>query len=612
MVDWLSLSESSGSGYQLVSVTALPNYGSARTTTLVVSGHTAFTNVEVEQEAYEIIITPLTYTFDYTGGTQAFSVYSNSNWSVSSYPNWLTLDVLGGGSGTTVINATAGNNYTASGFSSSIVVSNQTSSASTDVYQDYNEANSYLKFTVVSSGTITFVEKPSNYGSTSAREVSYRKNGGEWGTLTYVTGTTGDTFINVLEGDVVEFKADNLYYGSIHTGSEYYKGKSAGFSGTAVYDVSGNIMSLLDSNNFQSMTSFTSNMNAIFGRLFEGSKVRDASRLVLPAVALEKYCYYDMFYGCSLLTATPKLPATTLADYCYFHMFSNCTSLLTVQELPATALTDYCYYYMFSDCTSLSTAPELPATNLANYCYSSMFRNCRGLTAIPELPATTLVYGCYSWMFAGCIFNTRPELPATTLATFCYTGMFADCVLSITPELPATTLADECYSMMFSGCVLNNPPVLSATTLAPGCYDSMFADSSLTTAPELPATTLAHGCYQYMFDGCRSLTTAPELPATTLADNCYWGMFYNCRSLTRAPELSAETLVSGCYQMMFYKCSNLSYIKTLAKGDIITGTGMWVYGVSSTGTFVRTRESNWSLLPEYEGIPNGWTVQYID
>ena len=51
MVDWLNFSESSGSGYQLVSVTALPNYDSARTTTFTVSGHTAFTNVEVNQAA---------------------------------------------------------------------------------------------------------------------------------------------------------------------------------------------------------------------------------------------------------------------------------------------------------------------------------------------------------------------------------------------------------------------------------------------------------------------------------------------------------------------------------------------------------------------------------
>ena len=126
MVDWLNLSQSSGSGYQLVSVTALPNLGIDRTTSFIVSGNTIVRNIEVEQESYDIVITPFTYTFDCTGGTQAFSVYSKSNWSVSSYPNWLSLDVLSGGSGTTIITATAEINETSSKLSSSIVVTNQT------------------------------------------------------------------------------------------------------------------------------------------------------------------------------------------------------------------------------------------------------------------------------------------------------------------------------------------------------------------------------------------------------------------------------------------------------------------------------------------------------
>ena len=227
--------------------------------------------------------------------------------------------------------------------------------------------------------------------------------------------------------------------------------------------------------------------------------------------------------------------------------------------LPATALTDYCYSYMFRNCKSLTSAPELPATTLASYCYFMMFRGCTSLTTAPALPATTLAEGCYQGMFEGC----------TSLTT--------------APELPATTLADS-------------------------CYDSMFADcTSLTTAPALPVTKLDYYCYSYMFDGCTSLTTAPALPATTLATCCYDGMFRGCTSLKTAPELPAPFLILGCYRNMFYNCSSLNYIKCLSEPINAYYAENWVYGVASTGTFVKNPKMvSWGTGDS--GIPSGWTV----
>ena len=78
---------------------------------------------------------------------------------------------------------------------------------------------------------------------------------------------------------------------------------------------SGNIMSLLDGSNYNSMNSLEGSANAFAG----------------------------LFYGCASLTTAPKLPATTLSDGCYLKMFYGCTSLIHAPELPATTLTDYCY-----------------------------------------------------------------------------------------------------------------------------------------------------------------------------------------------------------------------------------------------------------------------------
>ena len=224
-----------------------------------------------------------------------------------------------------------------------------------------------------------------------------------------------------------------------------------------------------------------------------------------------------------------------------------------------------------------------------NYCFYQMFISCTALTATPELPATTLTYKCYESMFDGC----------TSLTT--------------TPELPATILTDSCYSYMFRGCKsLTTTPELPATSLAYGCYFQMFYNcKSLITTPKLPATTLAENCYGYMFKGCKSLTITPELPATTLTPYCYNGMFDSCTSLTVASTLPATRVEDYCYQEMFSGCTNLNYIKMLAtniRADYCLDG--WVYGVSSTGTFVK--HPNMTLLPTgNSGIPNGWMVQDV-
>lgn len=99
------------------------------------------------------------------------------------------------------------------------------------------------------------------------------------------------------------------------------------------------------------------------------------------------------------------------------------------------------------------------------------------------------------------------------------------------------------------------------------------------------------------------------LPSKELGARCYESMFANCPRLTQAPELPATTLAPSCYQFMFKGCSNLNYIKMLAT-DISANNCLnyWVYGVSSTGTFVKNPDATWEVYGN-SGIPNGWTVK---
>ena len=250
---------------------------------------------------------------------------------------------------------------------------------------------------------------------------------------------------------------------------------------------------------------------------------------------------------------------------------------------------------------------------MPSYAFFNLFRDCTGLTKAPELPVTNLAERCYWGMFSGCTsLNEAPDLPATNLAKECYYGMFDGCTgLKKAPELPATELAEHCYSGMFNGCTsLTKAPELPATELAGGCYSNMFNScTSLTKTPELPAMKLVEECYYYMFWGCTDLTEAPVLPATELAGLCYYGMFGGCTSLTKAPELPAMKLVDNCYCEMFYRCENLSYIKALFTDKPSKETTRnWVYGVATTGTFVKSKDAMWNVRGD-NGIPKGWTVE---
>lgn len=161
------------------------------------------------------------------------------------------------------------------------------------------------------------------------------------------------------------------------------------FSSTGNFNVSGNIMSLLN-DDFQGNNKFDSNTVAIFHSLFKETKLIKANSLILPATTLTMYCYFEMFSGCRSLTTAPELPATTLANDCYYSMFSGCPSLTTAPSiLPATTLADYCYTAMFTACSSLTTAPILPATTLVNGCYNGMFSYCTQLNYIKAMFTTT-------------------------------------------------------------------------------------------------------------------------------------------------------------------------------------------------------------------------------
>ena len=203
--------------------------------------------------------------------------------------------------------------------------------------------------------------------------MKYSVNGGAKTTITTTTS------IAVSAGDKVQFYGNGTatqVYG--YSPEVKILGDGDGFTCKAY----GNIMSLLDEENFATKTDLPDQRCVFYGLFRDNTALTDASGLLLPATTLTNACYQNMFYGCTALTAAPALPAKTLNYFCYYQMFRGCTALTAAPALPATTLAYGCYQYMFRDCKALTAAPALPATTLADYCYSYMFRGCTNLSSV--------------------------------------------------------------------------------------------------------------------------------------------------------------------------------------------------------------------------------------
>ena len=289
---------------------------------------------------------------------------------------------------------------------------------------DYNNLQlaNYLTFDVVGGGRISL--KIVDDGPSISKTIEYSINDNEWTTLT-VDGPTPKT-ISVNSGDKVRFRGDNSSYANEENDNISYM--TFGDS-TCVFNLKGNIMSLISSTNFDKLKTLTE--DCTFYYLFNKcSGLRSAANLNLPATTLTKMCYSHIFEHTGINEA-PVLPASKLGEYCYDGLFGDCPSLtnIPINYLTATNLEAGCYQGMFYG-TSITTAPTLFANVIKANCYTYMFGKCKSLINVPAnyLPATTLAQGCYQSMFSNCESLTQaPELPATTLVQGCYAYMFIGC-----------------------------------------------------------------------------------------------------------------------------------------------------------------------------------------
>ena len=184
-----------------------------------------------------------------------------------------------------------------------------------------------LTFEVISGGTIAWERYAGS--SVDSKTIQYKKNDGEWTSITSNTGNT-KPYVNVVAGDKVEFKGTNI---------KYYNGSTSNrFTGSATFKAYGNILSLIYGDNFLGETELpsgatsSSNFDSLF---WTNTGITDASNIIMPQNTKHS-CYHKMFEDCSNLEKAPTLPASQLEPFAYKYMFANCGKLSHVKCLAIT------------------------------------------------------------------------------------------------------------------------------------------------------------------------------------------------------------------------------------------------------------------------------------
>lgn len=267
----------------------------------------------------------------------------------------------------------------------------------------------YLTLEAIEDGEIEF---RNTYGS--ARIIYLRKNYGEW----YPAENWSDWNIQVVAGDTLELKGENTSYDGIR------------IVGDCKFNLYGNIMSLQGGDDFVNIDGMY--YDHMFRSLFQGSKVVDASNLILPSNYIGEYACANMFDGCGQLVAAPALPATSLGMGAYQYMFRNCISLVTAPELPCTGPGDYAYEGLFYGCVNLNYIKCLAyyntqrtlnwvagvQTNSGTFIYKPNAGWSRGADGIPQ------GWNAYDYLFESDVKSITAH-PAATSVTITIKSVYS-------------------------------------------------------------------------------------------------------------------------------------------------------------------------------------------
>lgn len=408
-----------------------------------------------------------------------------------------------------------------------------------------------LTFTSKQNGSTISME---SVGTAPSVSMQYSLDGSRWQTF-----SVGSTVITLDDGESVFFRGTGS--SGVYATSEKNYNR---FVMSGVIEASGNIMSLVDPTNFESITAFT-----------------------------KSYTFCGLFDECSSLVTAPELPVDGLYGYAYRHMFRACTSLVEAPVLPASIIKASAYIEMFDGCSSLSSATILGETSTDINACLRMFRNCTSLTKI-SMP-----------YFTGQVKWTDFTLNVAANGDFVYYG---DDYVTGTNGIPENWTINSQENpqtyLNFTGLEDGQTVALQANGSAPSSIQLEYSYDKVTWTPwNFSAITLDRGDKVYIsapsgvtngaFSGStsayytfscgkislggdlRSLRSRDFRSVTSMASRQFYRLFYNQSNLTFGKVYFPFTSSSGSSycQEVFYGCERIVDASTMTIAAAAGGNG---------------------------------------
>ena len=207
-----------------------------------------------------------------------------------------------------------------------INVTPTSSRTSSDVIEYYSTDCGYVPtkqyFTITSLANNNTITLRNNRRTSSASSFSYSTdNGTTWSSFSLTSGQT-QTIATLASGDTILMYGTNTTLGSNYNAGHYFRG-------SADYEVSGEISSLVNGSNADDTEIGTATTrNFTFAQLFSGdTHLVSAENLKISSTALPESCFNGTFRSCTRLVKAPELPSTILGKEAYSSMFEGCIGL---------------------------------------------------------------------------------------------------------------------------------------------------------------------------------------------------------------------------------------------------------------------------------------------
>ena len=352
------------------------------------------------------------------------------------------------------------------------------------------------------------------------------------------------------------------------------------FVTTGDFSVEGNVMSLVDGENFATNTTIPA--HCCFNCLFlNNTALKNIDNIRLPATTLKVNCYRAMFQGTGVTNISSlSLPdPITVASYSYNQMFKNCASLSSLNGFRVPAkLGTYACLNMFHNCTSLTnlTDMDFAADTLNSYSYQLMFQACTGLTSVMDtFRVSVIAASSCDQMFLGCTnLRQTPAIKVDSIGASGCGNMFKNCGTATGSDstyasdiIVKKAIYQNGCTNMYTGCSrLANIPnvtvkrVIGGADKKGGCYYMFNGLTSVRYGGNFKAEIVElRGC-QGMHLGCTNLAKYDSVIIDSVGTYGVTSLFSGCSKLAKMPKIKIRAL-GGTYSMqyMFNGCSSLTF-----------------------------------------------------